>query len=110
MPGIFRPNPAVFGAGSVAQIGERLRSISAIRAQLHSDKGLKAARHAGEVAGRLHQCRFARRHLPSRLRAPGVQPSMIPERARQAQLSAAIKDNPRPLDAMAATALYEEMI
>jgi alcohol dehydrogenase class IV len=47
---------------------------------------------------------------PSCLRALGVQPSMIPELARQAQLSAATKDNPRPLDATAAAALYEEMI
>ncbi|MFH5926852.1 iron-containing alcohol dehydrogenase family protein [Roseomonas xinghualingensis] len=48
--------------------------------------------------------------MPSRLGALGVQPSMVPELARQAQLSAATKGNPRALDAAAAAALYEEMI
>lgn len=48
--------------------------------------------------------------MPSRLGALGVRPEMIPELARQAQLSAATRGNPRPLDAAAATALYEEMI
>ncbi|MBC9177007.1 iron-containing alcohol dehydrogenase [Pseudoroseomonas ludipueritiae] len=48
--------------------------------------------------------------MPSRLGALGVQPSMIPELARQAQLSAATHGNARPLDAAAASALYEEMV
>jgi alcohol dehydrogenase class IV len=160
LPGISWRNPAAFGAGSVTQIGQRLRNLSATRVLLVSDEGLKAALHAGEAADRLHPCRFARRHLPAcralqhaggraalhldrtddrdhrpaepddpaaqRLvthlvalrgrfgmhscpRAPGVQLSMIPELARHAQLSAATKDNTRPLSVTAA-ALYEEMI
>jgi len=48
--------------------------------------------------------------MPSHLSTLGVQPSMVPELARQAQLSAATKGNARALDAPAAAALYEEMI
>jgi alcohol dehydrogenase class IV len=48
--------------------------------------------------------------MPARLGALGVQPAMIPELARQAQLSAATKGNARPVSAAEAAALYEEMI
>jgi alcohol dehydrogenase class IV len=54
MPGISWRNPAAFAAGSVTQIGQRLRSLSATRVLLVSDEGLKAALHAGEAANRLH--------------------------------------------------------
>ncbi|SHJ39142.1 Alcohol dehydrogenase, class IV [Roseomonas rosea] len=48
--------------------------------------------------------------MPDRLSALGVERSMIPELARQAQLSAATRGNPRPLDTADAAALYERMI
>ncbi|MCR0985665.1 iron-containing alcohol dehydrogenase [Roseomonas populi] len=48
--------------------------------------------------------------MPDRLGALGVERAMIPELARQAQLSAATQGNARPLGTADAAALYERMI
>jgi alcohol dehydrogenase class IV len=76
--------------------------------------GIAGADEADEVAAPRLIAHFTdlrdRFGMPARLGALGVQPSMIPELARQALLSAATKGNPRPVDAVAAAALYMEMI
>lgn len=76
--------------------------------------GIADAREGDAAAAERLVAHFAalrdRFGMPDRLGALGVRPEMIPELARQAQLSAATRGNPRPLDAADAAALYREMI
>ncbi|WP_338664664.1 iron-containing alcohol dehydrogenase [Pararoseomonas sp. SCSIO 73927] len=57
--GMGWPNPALFGCGSIAQLGGRLRGLGATRVLLASDAGLQRAGLVDRVAGLLRDAGLA---------------------------------------------------